>query len=84
MPQKFQQICGSEEVVVGAQCRVAGSNDTFDSTTTAFVKNLLFQACSSQGLVCLNSQQTSELCDDYEVRFLCQGEQGGRDGELEL
>ncbi|KAK7090904.1 hypothetical protein V1264_010643 [Littorina saxatilis] len=69
--KKTDKICRYGQAVVQSQCRLAGTNDSFDFTTTAFVNDRLLQACSSYGLICLNTQQASGLCEDYEVRFLC-------------
>ncbi|KAL8598802.1 hypothetical protein ACOMHN_015381 [Nucella lapillus] len=69
---KIHRICSWQREAVEAQCRIAGTNHSFDSGTAAFVEDRLLQACSRHGLICLNAQQKSGRCHDYEVRFLCQ------------
>nr|KAG5686600.1 hypothetical protein BaRGS_019498 [Batillaria attramentaria] len=70
--ERHHTICYSDQEVVSAQCRVAGSNVTFGPKTPDSEGDRLLQACTTHGVICLNVQQPSGRCKDYEVRFLCQ------------
>lgn len=69
-------MCPVSYHVTGAQCQFVGSNTTFDSSSAAqSAVDVLIQPCTLYGLICLNSMQPSNVCHDYRVRFMCQGQQ---------
>ena len=69
--QKGMSVCGGTPPVA-ATCRVRGSDTPFsegDSTN-----QVLQVACTTEGLLCLNSNQTvNTTCEDYEIQFECDG-----------
>ncbi|PVD38779.1 hypothetical protein C0Q70_01402 [Pomacea canaliculata] len=74
--QEYQNVCPVSYHVTGAQCQFVGSNTTFDSSSAAqSAVDVLIQPCTVYGLICLNSMQPSNMCHDYRVRFMCQGQQ---------
>ena len=64
------QLCrgGTDPVLI--DCRSADTKKPWNET-----EDKVFEVpCALEtGIVCRNANQTDEMCDDYEVQYLCEG-----------
>ena len=78
------QVCGDNVPPDTALCRIkisTVSKDNMDMASLemdAVARLLLDEVyeveCSEKGIVCLNANQTDDLCKDYEVSYVCDGQ----------
>ncbi|XP_005109069.2 uncharacterized protein LOC101853971 [Aplysia californica] len=71
----YGRVCRSGYRIESAQCRNAATQADFDESTAHFANDVLTRPCTTSGLECVNSDQTSDagthMCADYAIRFKC-------------
>ena len=68
-------VCNGVDSVVMAECRIAGGDGTLWSDMLEAMRNTLVDTfmCSDMGLWCRDVDNAPAVCQDYEVRYKCQG-----------
>ena len=68
-------VCGGNtDLIASAECRIVGGGSSFTENSvpggTVFVMDY---GCTTLGLHCNDSDIIGGTCDDYEVRYTCNG-----------
>ena len=64
-------MCQTGQEITQTECRRV--SDQLDYSLTGEIFEPGYECTPDKGLVCVNATQPDGVCNDYEVRFFCEG-----------